>query len=82
MKENSQTYRGRKLAIDGIRCQIQDRTVAPYIKDCIIIIGVNIRELFSGRELVFDDRVLKELGHVVLEGLEAMVTLIMWLITI
>jgi hypothetical protein len=53
--------------------------VAPYIKDCIIIIGVNLRELFSGRELVLDDRVLKELGHVVLEGLEAMVTSIMWL---
>jgi len=45
--------------------------VAPHIEDCIIIIGINLGELFGCLELVLDDRVLKEFGNVVLERLEA-----------
>jgi len=47
--------------------------VAPYIEDCIIIIGINLGELFGCLELVLDDRVLKEFGNVVLERLEAVI---------
>jgi len=43
--------------------------VAPYVEDGIIIILANLGEFFSGRELLLDDRVLKEFGYVVWERL-------------
>lgn len=69
-EENRQAYFRCKLDIDGIHCQIQDRTVAPYIENCIIIIGIDLGELFRGRELLLDLRVFKKFAYVVWERLK------------
>lgn len=59
-----------KLDIDRIHCQIQDRTMAPYIENRIVIVGINLRKLFSCRELLLDLGVFEEFAYVVLERLK------------
>lgn len=44
--------------------------MAPYIENSIIIIGINLGELFRGRELLLDLRVFEEFAYVVWERLK------------
>jgi hypothetical protein len=44
--------------------------VAPYIENCIIIIGINLGELFRGGELLLNLRVFEKFANVVWERLK------------
>lgn len=44
--------------------------MTPYIENRIIIIGINLGELFGSRELLLDFRVFEEFAYVVWESLK------------